>query len=65
MLNIPLLTLSFFNLSLLFLIKYKKPLKNKVKTLLQENPLLNETDLYETDDPFITRILKQDLQTSQ
>ena len=65
MLNIPLLTLSFFNLSLIFLIKYKKPLKIKVKTLLQENPLLNETDLYETDDPFFTRILKQDLQTSQ
>ena len=39
-----------------FLNKYKKPVKNKVKTLLQENPLLNETDLYDTDDPVLKRI---------
>ena len=40
--------------------KYKKSIRNKVKTLLQENPLLNETDLYETDDPVIKRIPTQD-----
>ena len=47
-----------------FLNKYKKPIKNKGKTLLQENPLLNETDLYETDDPVIKRIPTQDSQKS-
>ena len=36
--------------------KYKKPMKKKVETLLQENTLLNETDLYGTDDPVIKRI---------
>ena len=45
--------------------KYKKPVKNKVKTLLQGNPLLNETDLYETDDPVIKRIPHQHSQSSQ
>ena len=44
--------------------KDKKPIKNKVKTLLQENSLLNETDLYETDDPVIKRIPTQDSQKS-
>ena len=38
-----------------FLNKYRKPLKNKVKTLLQENPLSNETDIYETDYPVMKR----------
>ena len=40
----------FFNLSHVFLNNYKKPIKNEVKTLLQQNPLLNDTDLYEDDD---------------
>ena len=44
--------------------KHKKPIKNKVRTLLQENPLLNESDLYETDDAVIKRIPKQNSQTS-
>ena len=48
-------THSLLNLFHLFLDKYKKPIKNKVKTLLQENPLLNETDSYE-DDLVSTRI---------
>ena len=39
-----------------FLKKDKKPIKNKVKTLLQQIPLLNEANLYETDDPVIKRI---------
>ena len=44
--------------------KYKKPIKNKIKTLLQENPLLNETDLYETDDPVTKRIPQQNSKIS-
>ena len=51
----PLDSFSFQSVSS-FLNKYKKPVKNKVKTLLQENPLLNETDLYDTDDPVLKRI---------
>ena len=47
-----------------FLNKYKKPIKNKIKTLLQENPLLNETDLYETDDPVTKRIPQQNSKIS-
>ena len=31
--------------------KYRKPLRKHVKTLLQQNPLLNETDLEDSDDP--------------
>ena len=54
----PLGSFSFQSVSS-FLNKYKKPVKNKVKTLLQENPLLNETDLYETDDPVLKRIPHQ------
>ena len=50
----PLDSFSFQSVSS-FLNKYKKPVKNKV-TLLQENPLLNETDLYDTDDPVLKRI---------
>ena len=45
-----------------FLNKYKKPVKNNVKNLLQENPLLNETDLYDTDDPVLKRIPQHCLQ---
>ena len=59
----PLDSFSFQSVSS-FLHKYKKPVKNKVKTLLQENPLLNETDLYDTDDPVIKRIPQQYLKTS-
>ena len=51
----PLDSFSFQSVSS-FLNEHKKPVKNKVKTLLQENPLLNETDLYETDDPVLKRI---------
>ena len=51
----PLDSFSFQSVSS-FLNKFKKPVKNKVKTLLQENPLLNETDLYDTDDPVLKRI---------
>ena len=47
------MTLFLFKLFLPVLNKYKKPIKNKVKTLLQQDPLLNETDLYETDDPIL------------
>ena len=43
--------------------EYRKPIKNKVKSLLQENPLLNETVLYETDDPVIERIPQQNSKT--
>ena len=57
----PLDSFSFQSVSS-FLNKYKKPVKNKVKTLLQENPLLNETDLYETDDPILKRIPHNSLQ---
>ena len=60
----PLDSFSFQSVSS-FLNKYKKPVKNKVKTLLQENPLLNETDLYETDDPVFKRIPHQHSQPSQ
>ena len=59
----PLDSFSFQSVSS-FLNKYKKPVKNKVKTLLQENPLLNETDLYDTDDPVLKRIPQQYPQTS-
>ena len=59
----PLDSFSFQSVSS-FLNKYKKPVKNKVKTLLQENPLLNETDLYETDDPVLKRIPHQHSQPS-
>ena len=59
----PLDSFSFQSVSS-FLNKYKKPVKNKVKTLLQENPLLNETDLYETDDPVLKRIPHQHFQPS-
>ena len=54
----PLDSFSFQSVSS-FLNKYKKPVKNKVKTLLQKNPLLNETDLYDTDDPVLKRIPQQ------
>ena len=47
-----------------FLNNYKKPVKNKVKTLLQENLLLNETDLYHRDDPVLKRIPQQHSQPS-
>ena len=47
-----------------FLNKYKKPVRNKVETLLQENPCLNETDLYDTDDPVLKRIPQQHSQPS-
>ena len=53
--HIPLLVLFPFNLSHHFYINIK-PIKNKVKTLLKENALLNETDLYETYDPVLKRI---------
>ena len=59
----PLDSFSFQSVSS-FLNKYKKPVKNKVKTLLQENPLLNETDLYDTDDPVLKRIPHQHSQPS-
>ena len=59
----PLDSFSFQSVSS-FLNKYKKLVKNKVKTLLQENPLLNETDLYETDDPVLKRIPNQHPQPS-
>ena len=36
----------------------------KVKTLLQENPLLNETDLYKTDDLVVKRIPTHESQKS-
>ena len=36
--------------------KYRRPVKKHVKTLLQDNPLLNETDLDEFDDPIFKRI---------
>ena len=45
-----------------FLNKYKRPKRNTVKTLLQQNPLLNETDLYEDDDPVTKRISQQNSQ---
>ena len=51
----PLDSFSFQSVSS-FLNKYKKPVENKVKTFLQDNPLLNETDLYDTDDPVLKRI---------
>ena len=35
--------------------KYKKHNENKVETLLQQNPLLYETDLYEDDNPVTKR----------
>ena len=59
----PLDSFSFQSVSS-FLNKYKKLVKNKVKTLLQENPVLNETDLYDTDDPVLKRIPQQYSQTS-
>ena len=37
-------------------------MKNKIKTLIQQNPLLSETDLYEDDDPVTKRIPYQVLQ---
>ena len=37
-----------------YLNKYKKLVKSKVETLLQENLFLNETDLNENDDPLST-----------
>ena len=60
----PLDSFSFQSVSS-FLNKYKKHIKNKVKTLLQENPLSSETDLYEIDDPVDKRIPTQDSQKSQ
>ena len=54
----PLDSFSFKSVSS-FLNKYKKPIKNKVKTLLQESPLLAKTDVYEDDDPVSKRILHQ------
>ena len=36
--------------------KYKKPLKNQLKSLLHQNPLLNETDLSEDPDTIQKRI---------
>ena len=36
--------------------KYKRPVKKQTKTLLQQNPLLNETDLDSDDDPIFKRI---------
>ena len=59
----PLDSFSFQSVSS-FLNKYKKPVKNKGKILLQENPLLNETDLYDTDDPVLKRTPQQYSQTS-
>ena len=53
----PLDSFSFQSVSS-FLNKYEEPVKNKVETLLQENPPLNETDLYDTDDPVPKRILQ-------
>ena len=38
-------------------------MKNNVKTLLQESPLLNKTDVYETDDPVLKRIPQQKSKT--
>ena len=51
----PLDSFAFYSVSS-FLNKYKKPVKNKAKTLLHENPLSNETDLYDTGDPVLKRI---------
>ena len=51
----PLNSFSFKGLNT-FNSKYKRPVKKHVKTLLQDNPLLNETDLNETDDPIFKRI---------
>ena len=51
----PLTSFSFKNLNT-FNNKYRRPVKKHVKTLLQDNPLLNETDLNETDDPIYKRI---------
>ena len=45
--------------------KHIKPIKNKIKALLQRNPLENETDLYEEDDPVKKRILQQNQQSPQ
>ena len=59
----PLDSFSFQSVSS-FLNKYKKPIKDKFKTSLQENPLLNEINLYENDDTVIEGIPKQDSQTS-
>ena len=44
--------------------KYKKPIE-KVKSLLQQNHLFNETDLYEDDDPAMKRIPRQKTQSPQ
>ena len=60
----PLDSFSFQSVSS-FLNKYKKPIKDKVKTSLQENHLSNEINLNETDDTVIERIPKQDSQTSR
>ena len=48
-----------------FLKKYKKPIKNKIKTLLQANLLSNETDIFEDDDPVSKTIPHQKSQQSQ
>ena len=45
--------------------KDNNPIKNKGKTLLQQNPLPNETALYEDDDPVIKRNPQQKLQLPQ
>ena len=56
--NTPLDSLSLQSVSS-FTNKYKKLLKNKVKPLLQQNPLLNETDLSEDDNPVTKSIPHQ------
>ena len=40
--------------------KYKKPIKKNEKTLLQQNPILNETDIDDIDDPIQKRIMNTD-----
>ena len=48
--------------------KYKKPLKKQIKSLLQQNPLLNESDLNENPDTIDKRIpssLTPDLHINQ
>ena len=45
--------------------KYKKHNENKNETLLQQNPLLNETDLYEDDNAVTKRIPHPQMQPTK
>ena len=56
-LNTPLLTHFHLNLHSLSVITIKTHnYKNQTRTLLQQNPLLNETDLDSDNDPVFKRI---------